>query len=321
MKKAPFASALLVLALLVPVQLYVTRPMLLAERLVDGAGWGEIALLALYAAGLTGKFADPATSGLWRQRIWRLFSLVFFGQLLLGLAGVEMCLMTGKLHLPVPAIIVAGPVFRGAGLFMPILLGITVLLVGPAWCSHLCYVGAWDDIASKARKQAQPLPPWRNKLRLGLLAAVLIGAAGLRLAGAPGWLAAILGGAFGLAGVGTMVLWSRRAGAMAHCSAICPIGWLTTTLGRINPFRIRVDSTCTSCSACFSGCRFDALNAQHVQAGYAGPNCTLCGDCLHTCPQRSITYSFPGLSHAHSRTLFVVLVVSLHAAFLGLARI
>lgn len=321
MKKAPFASVLIVLGLLVPVQLLVARPMLLAERLVPGAGWAEIALLAIYAAWLTGRFADPATSGLWRQRIWRLFSAVFFGQLLLGLAGVEMCLMTGKLHLPVPAMIVAGPVFRGGGLFMPMLLAVTILLVGPAWCSHLCYVGAWDDIASKARKQAQPLPPWRNKLRLGVLVAVVTTALGLRLAGATGWVAATLGAVFGLAGIAVMVLWSRRTGAMAHCAAFCPIGWLTTTLGRINPFRIRVDSTCTSCSACFSGCRFDALSLKQVQAGKAGPNCTLCGDCLHTCPQQSIAYEFPGLSPTNARTLFIILAVSLHATFLGLARI
>ena len=37
-----------------------------------------------------------------------------------------------------------------------------------------------------------------------------------------------LAAAFGLVGVGIMVLWSRRAGHMTHCTMWCPMGWFAT---------------------------------------------------------------------------------------------
>lgn len=63
----------------------------------------------------------------WRTRARLLFSIVFFGQLL-GILVNPVFLMTGKQHLPVPAIILAGPLYRLEGLFMPILFLSTLLL-------------------------------------------------------------------------------------------------------------------------------------------------------------------------------------------------
>ena len=53
---------------------------------------------------------------------------------------------------------------RGGGLFMAILFSASVLLVGPAWCSWLCYIGAWDDRVARLRHhlvpgEKQDLPP------------------------------------------------------------------------------------------------------------------------------------------------------------------
>jgi polyferredoxin len=318
---APVAAFLLAAALLVPVQATVRPPMLLAERFVPGSGWVEVLLLCLYASWLAHRSLDERVSPRVRRITWRVFSAVFFGQLLLGLAGIEECLMSGKLHLPVPAMIVAGPLFRGQGFFMPILLATTVVLVGPAWCSHLCYIGAWDDVAARSRRRAGLLPRWRNRLRVGMLAGVVATALALRVLGAAGVVAAILGGAFGIAGVVVMALWSRASGAMAHCAAYCPIGWLATTLGSANPFRIRIDSGCNRCGVCTLACRYDALRPEHIESGRAGPNCTLCGDCITSCGHREIRYDLLGLRPRTARALFLVLVVSLHAAFLGLARL
>jgi len=118
-------------------------PVLLADRYLPGSGFAEILVLAVYASCVVRIILKAPRTARIRSRIWALFSLVFFGQLVLGLAGMERMLMTGDLHLPVPALILAGPVYRGHGLFMPILYGSTVLLVGPAWCSFLCYIGSW----------------------------------------------------------------------------------------------------------------------------------------------------------------------------------
>ncbi|MDD3313094.1 4Fe-4S binding protein [Pseudodesulfovibrio sp.] len=299
-------------------------PVLLADRYFPGWGWAEIAILACYAQWVFGRMAEPEGHRAVRPRIWALFSAVFFLQLALGLSGMEDMLMTGRLHLPVPALIAAGPVFRGGGYFMPILFGVTVLLVGPAWCSHLCYIGAWDDAMSRARKASRPDARLRRLGVAGRGAALVlcVGAAWLlRVMGAPMIVAVLAAAVFGLVGVGVMVLVSRRRGVMAHCSAYCPMGLVAGVLGRLSPWRIRVDDGCTGCGACFSRCRYNALDAARVEAGSPALSCTLCGDCLSACAQGRIGYAFPGLRSGAARTLFLILATSLHAVFLGVARI
>jgi ferredoxin len=107
---------------------------------------------------------------------------------------------------------------------------------------------------------------------------------------------------------------------MAHCTAFCPIGALSNLLGKVAPWRIRIDSGCTRCGRCTRTCRYGALAPADVERGRPGFTCTLCGDCLGSCRERSIGYRFPGLSAETARRLFVVTAVSLHAVFLGVAR-
>ena len=294
---------------------------LLADRFWPGWGWLEALLLAAYAGWLAHAVLDPARSARWRLRVWGLFSLAFFGQLGLGLLGADALLMTGRLHLPVPALIVAGPLFRGHGLFMLILFASTVALVGPAWCSWLCYVGAWDGWACSGRKPAGPLPAWRWPLRLALLGLAGVAPLALRAAGVDTLAAVWIAAGFGLAGVGIMALASRRLGVMVHCSAWCPIGALGSLLGRLNPFRVRMTADCTQCGACARACRYDALTPADIAAGRPGLSCTLCGDCVGACKHAALEYRFPGVSPAASRALFLALVAGMHAAFLGVARI
>jgi polyferredoxin len=151
---------------------------------------------------------------------------------------------------------------------------------------------------------------------VAVLAALL-----LRFLGAPLWLAAALAGFFGLLGVAVMLLLSRRQGQMVHCTVYCPVGLLANLLGKLNPFRLRIGPDCTECRACTSACHYNALNLEHIQRRRPGLSCTLCGDCLSRCRHAQLYYSFPGLNPQAARAVFVVLVVGLHAAFLGLARI
>lgn len=302
-------------------------PLLLADRFLPGSGWLEVLLLACYAAWLTGRILDPRAHRRLRPRIWALFSALFFAQLALGLAGLTDLLMTGRLHLPVPALIAAGPIYRGGGLFMPLLFASTLLLVGPAWCSHLCYIGAWDDACSRWGAKRGAKPPrvlstaWTVGGRLAALALACGGALALRLAGAPVATAAWLAAGFGLAGVGVMLFVSRRVGAMAHCTAFCPIGLVGNLLGRLSPWRIgiRLDA-CTRCGACARACRYSALTPLKIEAGRPGLSCTLCGDCVGACPHDAMHYRFPGLSPALARAAFLTLAATLHAVFLGVAR-
>ncbi len=307
--------------LLVPVQVVMDPTGLLAERFLPFAGWWEGFLLALYAGWLSDRLRDQRQVKKMRPRVWLAFSLIFFTQLILGLSGFDKMLMTGKLHLPVPALIVAGPLFRGGGFFMAILFSASVLVVGPAWCSWLCYIGAWDDQASRAIKRPDHLPRWRPAMRVGVLIAVVLTAFGLGRLGVPIATAGLLAAGFGLFGVGLMVFWSRRTGHMTHCTAFCPMGWFATRMGKISPWRLRITPACTDCGACTPACRYDALYPEDVARRQPGEACTLCGDCLSNCPTGSLALQFPGLSPTRARTVLFVLVCALHVAWIGVARL
>ncbi len=297
------------------------RPILLFERFVPTMGWLEILGLALYAGWITEKMIDPEQSGRWRQRIWLLFSSVFFLQLFIGLVGVEKFLMSGRLHLPVPAMIIAGPLFRGERFFMLILFLSTIILVGPAWCSYLCYVGAWDNLAARSREVSRDFFKGRRSMQAGMLLFIVAAAILLRWLGASMMLATLLGALFVFIGIGLMVFWSRKKGLMTHCLTYCPIGFLATFLGKLSPFRIRIKDGCTKCRACTMVCRYDALQLADIVKQRPASSCTLCGDCIGSCKGRFLEYRLFNAKAEAARATFLVMVIVLHAIFMGVARI
>jgi len=320
---APAAGFCLTALMLVAVRQASPLPVLLADRVLPGWGWMEIAALSGYAAAVIRIMLDPGRSESVRSTIWSLFSAAFFLQLVLGLSGAELFLMSGELHLPVPALIVAGPIYRGEGLFMPLLFLATVALVGPAWCSHLCYLGAWEDrLSRRAEKAPVQLPKWATHgVRAAILGLAVVLPLVFRAYGVPSVIAVFAGLGFGIVGLGVMLTLARRFSTMVHCTVICPIGLVADVLGRLSPWRIRIGEGCTGCGACARACRYSALGRRDLAKGRPGLTCTLCGDCVARCPEKAIGYHFPRLSQKTARIGFVCLVVSLHAVFLGLARI
>ena len=315
-------SVLLFVALnLAMVQLKVNPPMLLAERFIPGAGWIEIIVVSLYGALIAFKMQDPLKVAKWRTLSWTIFMVWFFTQLLLGMAVDSRFLLTGKLHIPVPALLIAGPIFRSEISFMTILFLSTILLTGPSWCSHLCYFGAADNLFSRATPTAQtPLKhPW--KIKLSILLLVVVGTLVLRWFHISYFWATAFGIGFGVVGLGVSLFISKRQGKMVHCTAFCPVGTVVSILKHLNPFRLKIDQNCTSCMQCTTVCKYNALNTIDIKNHRAGVSCTLCGDCLSSCHSSSLNYTFWGLSPSKARTLYLFLTISTHAIFLAMGRI
>lgn len=316
----PALTGIIVVMLLLPLQFAGERPMLLFERLFAGGGYIQIAAIAFFAAVLCSNMLQPERSGRWRRISWSLFSAVFFLQLILGIAVDKIFLMTGDLHLPVPALIISGPLYRGELSVMTLIFLSAVLLSGPAWCSQYCYFGAIDSAFAGKGTASSPV---RNRLAmknsflfLSIAAALL-----LRVAGAGQAMALTAGVATGIAGLIIIAVISRRKGKMIHCTVWCPVGTLVSYLKYINPFRMKIEESCTSCMRCTSICRYDALRREDIAKRRPGMTCTLCGDCVTTCKFSSITYRFPGLGPDTARKLYVTVTVVIYSLVLAMARI
>ena len=316
----PFAVFAFVFLMLSMVQLKMKLPMMILERFIPGAGWFEISGISFYAAFVAYKMHDPLNVPRWRRITWITFSIVFFAQLILGLSGLEKFLMTGKLHLPIPMMILGGPLYRGQTSVMTFLFLSTIILSGPAWCSQLCYFGAFDAVASRGKTQRGGL---KNKIAVKstILLLIIVVIILLRWFNVPVLWATLLAVAFGAGGIGVMIFISRKKGRMIHCILYCPIGTVVNVFRYANPFRMYIDTSCSLCMKCTSFCKYDALNQQDIKNKKPSFSCTLCGDCLAACRDHSIKYKYLKMSPAASRNLYLFFTISLHAIFLALARI
>ena len=314
----PFLATIIILVF---VEWKVQMPMLLLERFLPGWGWIEILILGVYAAFLVSKLHDQKQSAKWRKISWTIFALFFFGQLTAGLLGCDDCLMTGKLHFPIPAMIIGGSVYRLEFGFMPILFLSTVILSGPAWCSQLCYFGAFDNLAAYSKKIGKKKIVNKNKIKNSFFVLFLVSVVFLRIFNLPVIYAVIGASLVGIVSVLIILFVSPAKGKMIHCIAYCPVGTLIQYLKFVNPFRLHIQQDCTECMVCTTKCPYDALNKENILQRKPGLSCTYCGDCLDSCHGNFIEYKFFKLSPNASRNLWLIVTVTIHVVFMGLARI
>jgi ferredoxin-type protein NapH len=319
-QRLPSAVFIITFILLAFVQLKVERPMLLAERFIRGGGWAEIVVISFYGAFVAFKMQDPVNVPRWRKMTWTFFSIVFFTQLIIGLSGFEKFLMSGKLHLPIPMMIIGGPIYRGQLSVMTILFLSTVILTGPAWCSQLCYFGAFDNLAAGG-KTSREILKYKGAIKSTILVLVITMALLLRLLNLPGTIATFAALAFGITGISVMLIFSLKMKKMVHCLIYCPVGTVVNLVKHINPFRMYIDKSCTLCMNCTKFCKYDALNAIDIKNSKPSITCTLCGDCLAGCHHNSIKYKYFNLIPEIARNLYLILTISLHASCIALARI
>jgi ferredoxin-type protein NapH len=318
--RLPLTVFILTFILLAFIQVKLERPMILAERFFKGGGWAEIFIISCYGAFVAYKMQDPQNVPRWRKITWTLFSIVFFIQLIIGLLGYEKFLMTGKLHLPIPMMILAGPIYRGQFSVMTILFLSTIIITGPAWCSQLCYFGAFDNLVSGGKTSKEIL---KNKgaVKSTILALVIATAIVLRWLNVPLAIATLIAVGFGLSGILVMILFSLRRKKMVHCVLYCPIGTIVNIFKNVNPFRMYIDKSCTLCMNCTKFCKYDALNARDIKNLKPSITCTMCGDCLAGCNHSSIKYKFLKMKPENARNLYLILTITLHAACIAMARI
>ncbi|MGC9342504.1 MAG: 4Fe-4S binding protein, partial [Bacteroidales bacterium] len=288
---------------------------------VKGGGWIEIGVIGVYGAFIAYKIQDVKQSAKWRRISWTIFSIVFFSQLALGLLGFERFLMTGDLHLPIPVMIMSGPVFRGELSIMTFLFLSTLILTGPAWCSQLCYFGAIDNLSAQKNNPAKGKIKNRAALKFSFLFLIIMVTLLLRWFHVSLVISTILAVLFGVGGILVILFISRKKGKMIHCLTWCPIGTIVSYGKYINPFRMYIDSSCTLCMKCTSYCKYDALNPEDIKSGKPSVTCTYCGDCLSACHVNSIKYKFFRMKPENARRFYLFLTVSFHAVFLALGRI
>lgn len=298
---------------------------LIAERLAPSYGLLQGFFCAVWGAFVVHHLHDKGTRDLFRMRIWRLFSLVFFGQLFLGLMGYSLFLMSGTLHLPVPAVIVAAPLFRGGGYFMLILFAVSIALVGSAWCSHLCYFGAWDATVSRLGQKRNggtaKAPAWLPYTAPMMLGVTVLVALALRLYGAPTQAAVMAGLSLGLLCIPASLFISARYGVDGYCVGVCPLGVLARRLRPVQAWRLVFTEHCTQCQRCISACTSMAIDVAALQRGEPHSTCTLCRRCMDVCRHDgcAVSFAFGLVSASQADKVFTVLLASIHSLFLGIS--
>lgn len=324
---AAVVTSLITAALLFIVNYVPQNSLLLGARLFKGGGLVQIAIICAYSALLSYKMQNRQERSSWRIRSWLLFSILFYGQLILGIAVDSLFLLSGKLHLPIPAIILAGPIYRINSWFMVILFLSTVLLTGPAWCSHLCYFGAIDGYRARKEKgkKRSKIPTViyknRNTIKLGFLLTIVGVALILRICAAGPGVATLIGIFAGVLGLFFIIVFSRRWSTMTNCTLYCPIGTIVNRIKFISPFRFKIGDSCLKCNACIQACSYMALTKEGIAQNKIGPTCTYCGDCISSCAHNSFEYQFLRLSPTAAEKLWIILTVILHSVFLAVARI
>ncbi len=304
---------------------YAPFDLLLLERFFPRIGAVEIFLAACYGSFAAKLLADPKLSRKARIRLWLTFACIFFAQFFLGIAGIRQMLLSGELHTPIPAFIIYGAVFRESLNVMPFIVLTSTLLLGSAWCSMLCYFGPFDALASQG-KNLRPLPKLLQALLCWGRIAVLVSGIGavflLKHMGLSTSSAVSLSIAYALFSLLIMTTLSRRYGSMLHCTTSCPMGLMISLLGRLAPWRIKVDSkACNDCSACERACQWRAITPESRMQGKTLLRCSLCRDCIGVCHKKAITLRCAGLDPEISSQLFTGLLASLHAIFLACAMV
>lgn len=204
-----------------------------------------------------------------------------------------------------------------ASLIVFLLLFVSSLFLGRAFCAYICPGGAAQDCM--AQVNGKPFKGgWRNKIKYFIWAPWLLGIAALAIA-AGGYARADLlfmtENGISVDAPGKYIIFygiyiifiafSFISGKRAACHTICwmaPFMVLGRRLGRfikIPCLRLEVQSDkCMDCKKCGQNCPMSIDVNSLVQKGDMWDDeCILCGECAKACPGKAITRSFGRYQH------------------------
>ncbi len=91
------------------------------------------------------------------------------------------------------------------------------------------------------------------------------------------------------AGFFILILFMSMRYGRLYCNTICPVGTLLGLLSRVSVFKFAIDSTnCNECRQCERVCKAGCIYSQNATIDQS--RCISCFNCLHACPQKTISY-------------------------------
>ena len=86
-----------------------------------------------------------------------------------------------------------------------------------------------------------------------------------------------------------------------YCNMICPVGTLLGLVSKISLFRIKYnDLECTRCGRCSVACKSSCIDFLNHNIDVS--RCVNCFNCISTCPDKALSYSFIGSKNIAHKT-------------------
>lgn len=194
-------------------------------------------------------------------------------------------------------LLVAGWFYSLIGYFIPLCMvaGVGLAAVrGRKWCNWMCPRGSFADTYMKAISPGKKMPDWlrQTPVRAAVLAFLMamLTFQVVRLWPDPyaiGRFFVILLTVTSIVGVFLAMFLHQRA----WCS-ICPIGSLSSWVGR-NRYQLEMDrEACIECGLCAKTCPMQ-LAPQEMKKGKTMPfrgDCLKCGLCVKGCPKEALSF-------------------------------
>lgn len=173
-------------------------------------------------------------------------------------------------------------------------LPIVLVLLGRVWCA-VCPFGYLNDLVQKVAGRRHRAPAFLKRNAMWIALALFLVVTWFEhvtgIVEAPRYSGIML-----LVFTGAVIFFGVFYERRTWCRYVCPVGGLSSTYARAGMMELRANrSVCSSCDtkACFRGAA-DAPGCpmfEFPRAMDTSAECTLCADCVKTCPSNAIRIS------------------------------